>query len=270
VSWRIIARKDVNDASRSRTLWLLTGLVAVVFVGYAAVHGLLGAATFPAFVEGLAGVVGALVPVVTLLVGYRSIHDDRETGSILLTLSLPHSRRDLLVGTVAGRAVVALVPTLGALAVAGVVGAVQYGTEGAVWYPWLLVATAVYVLAFLGVAVGLSATVRTGRRLTYGAVGAYLLLVVFWQNLTAFTVSLLHRFDPRIETPEWSLFAQLLEPRESYLRLVRAGFDVGHASQYVGDGTPVYLGWWTALLILVVWFALPVAVGYRQFTGSDL
>ena len=174
-----------------------------------------------------------------------------------------------------GRAVVLLVPTLLALALAGVVGAVQYGTESAVWYLWVLAATALYGLAFLGVALALSVTTTTDRRVTYGAVGAYLLLVVFWQNLTAFTVSVLHRFDPSIATPDWALFAQLLEPRESFRRLVVVGFDLGafdagSAAKYLGSDAPLYVDWWAALLVLVVWFAVPVALGYRRFEGSDL
>ena len=270
MSWRTIALADVRDAGRSRTVWLLSGLLSVLFVGYAVGHGWVGTGSFPAFVGGLAGIVGALLPVLALLLGYRSIHDARVDGSILLTLALPHSRRDLLVGTLVGRAVVLLVPTLVALALAGVVGAVQYGTESAVWYLWVLAAAALYGLAFLGVALGLSVTATTDRRVTYGAVGGYLLLVVFWQNLTAFTVSVLHRFDPSIATPDWSLFAQLLEPRESFRRLVAVGFDAGGAGKYLGSDAPLYVDWWAALLVLVVWFAVPVALGYHRFRDSDL
>jgi len=270
VSWTDIAYKDIHDASRSRTLWLLTGLVSVLFVGYAVGHGSVGDETFAAFLDGTVDIVVLLIPLLGIFLGYRSVVDDRTSGSLFLSLSFPHSRRDLVTGAFVGRTVVLLVPALVALSVAGVVGAVRYGVDGSLPYVWFLFATALYGVAFVGVGVALSVSTTADRRITYGAVGGYLLLVVLWSDLVSFGVSVLHRFDGSLGTPDWALFLQLAQPSEAYYRLLRVGFDIGHAGQYVGSGTPVYVGWWAALLVLVIWAVLPLAAGYRRFSRADL
>ena len=270
MSWRSVARKDVHDASRSRTLWVLFGLLSVLFVGYAAAYTYAGDETFSGFVAGVVGLVSGVLPILGIALGYRSIADDRADGSILLSLSFPQSRRELLAGTTLGRVVVLLAPTLLGLSVAGLYAALRYGTDGALAYPWFLFATALYGASFVAVAVALSASTTDDRRITYGAVGAYLLLVVFWRTLVSLSIAFLHRFNPGVDTPDWALLLKLAEPGEAYARLLRAGFDIGRASEYVGEGTPAFVDWWAALVVLGLWIAVPLAVGYRRFEAEDL
>lgn len=271
MTWRDVAHKNVSDASRSRTLWLLFGLMTLAFGGYAAAHGRIGEESFPAFVEVLAvDIVVPLVPLLGIFLGYRSIADNRADGSALLTLSLPHSRRDLLAGTFAGRSAVLLVPSLVTLVAAGIVGAVLYGTDGAVGFLWLLLATTLYGLAFVAVGVALSAATTSERWITYGAAGGYLLLVYLWSGLVSFLLSFVHRFDGSVSSPDWVDLLQLAQPSEAYLRLLRAGLDVDAAGQYVGPDSPLYIDWWTGLLLLVLWTVVPLAAAYRRFRNGDI
>jgi ABC-2 type transport system permease protein len=270
VTWHDVAHKNVHDASRSRTVWLVSGVLALLFVGYALAHGFLGETTFGGFVDGLMGIVATFLPALGILLGYRSISDDREDGSLLLALAFPHSRRDLVVGTALGRAAVLVVPTLVTLTLAAVVGAIQYGTDGVLRYPWFVFATCLYGTAFVGVGVGLSMATTSDRRITFGAVGGYLLLSTLWSGLVSFAIGVLHRFDPSIGMPDWGLLLQLAGPREAFVRLVRAGFEVDGATRYVGEGVPAYVDWWAAALLLVAWVAVPIALGFRTFSTSDL
>jgi ABC-2 type transport system permease protein len=272
VTWTTIARKDVSDAARSRAVWLLAALLALVFVGYAIAHGFLAEATFPAFLERTAGITAAVVPILALVLGYKSVAADRDDGSLLLTLSLPHSRRDVMVGAFIGRTVVLLVPTLAVLAVAGGVGALRYGTAGATLYPWFLLVTGLYGTAFVGVAVALSAADFSDRRLAVAALGAYLLLVQFYQALFGFVLFVLHRGDTAVfqSPPDWTLLARLAQPSEAYYRLLRVGLDIEQAGRYLGADAPVYVGWWVALVLLAGWALAPLVLGYRRFRVDDL
>ena len=270
MNWRIIASRDLQQARRSTGLWLLGTLSVVLFVGYAVVHGYLGESTFGAFVDGLAGVAGLSLPMLGLLLGYKSIVHERQSGSLFLTLSAPQSRKDVVVGTLVGRVVVFLVPTLASLALAGLVGAVRYGTEGVAWYPLFLVVTALYGVAFVALAVGLSMSTTADRRITLGALGSYVLLVPFWGSVHSATLLVLHRFEFAVlaDMPDWALLVRLLAPTEAYYRALHAGFDLDRAVRYV-DG-PVYVGWWMGLVALLAWSVVPVALGYRRFETDDL
>jgi ABC-2 type transport system permease protein len=272
VSWRTIAVEDARRAARSTATWLLAALSLVLFGGYVVAHGYVGDANFTAFVAGLADLVGLVVPALGIVLAYKSVVDERTSGSLSLTLSLPHSRLDLALGKFVGRSVVLLVPTLAALAVAGVGGAVRFGTEGALLYPWFLLVTALYGVAFVGIGVGLSLSTTVDRWITLGGFGGYLLLVLFYDNFHSLVLFVLHRFDPTVlrDMPDWALLFRLGKPTESYLRLVRAGFDVDLAGLYVADGAPVYVGWWMALLLLAAWCVVPLVVGYRRFRAADL
>ncbi|WP_254522268.1 ABC transporter permease [Natrinema caseinilyticum] len=270
MSWRDVAHKDIYDASRSRTIWVLFGLLSLLFVGYAAAYASVGDGTFTGFVTGVVGLVDRVLPLLGILLGYRAISDDRNAGSLLLSMAFPQSRGDLLVGKTLGRTVVLLVPTLLGLSIAGLYAALRYGIEGAIAYPWFLFATALYGGSFVAVAVALSASTTNDRRITYGAVGAYLLVVVLWRSLVSFAVAFLHRFDPSLGTPDWALVLQLVEPGEAYARLLDVGFDVERASRYVGDGAPAFVDWWATLAVLLVWIAVSLAVGHRRFGASDL
>lgn len=272
MNWRVVAARDVRVAGRSLTIWALFALLSLLAGGYAFLHEYLGPAEFPAFVGGLASVVAVVLPVVAILLGYKSISDERASGALFLTLSFPQSRRDLLVGTVAGRAVVLLAPTLVALAVAGAVGAFKYGTDGLALYPWFLFATALYGTAFLALSIGLSMATTVDRRITFGAFGGYLVGVTFWADFNSVLVLVLHRFQGQVllDLPDWALLVRLAGPAESFRRLVRAGFDVGMAARYVGEGVPFYVDWWAALALLAAWCVVPLALGFFRFRRSDL
>lgn len=272
MNWRVVAAKDVRDASRSRTLWVLLGVLTLLFVAVAAGLPYVGDPDFVGVLDALATVAGALVPLLGLLLGYKSIADERSSGSLALTLSFPVSRRDLLVGTFVGRSIVLLVPTVVGLVLAGAVAAAFAGTDGAARYPLFVLTTALYGAAFVGIAVGLSAATEVDRWITLGAIGGYLVLVQFWTDLHAAVLLVLHRFDGRVlaDLPDWSLLFRLVGPAESYDRLLRAGFELGRAGTYVGADVPAYVGAWMAVLVLFAWTVLPVAVGFWRFRNDDL
>jgi len=209
---------------------------------------------------------------VSILLGYKSIARERTTGSLHLTLAFPNARRDVVLGKVVGRSSVLLVPMAATLLLAGVVGVVRYGSDGAVLFPWFLVATALYGIAFVGIAIGLSMSTTVDRRITFGAIGVSLLLVQVWDSIHTATLLVFHRFDFSVlsDMPDWALLFRLVKPSESYYRLVRAGFDIGQASRYVGDSAPFFVNWWMALAVLAAWCVVPLTLGFRRFSSTDL
>ena len=270
MSWRHIARRDLHQARRSAGSWLLTCLSLVLYVGYALVHTYLGAHSFEAFVGGLSNVTAMTLPVFGLLLGYKSVVHERKSGSIFLTLSGPQSRHNLVVGTLVGRVVVLLVPTVVSIALAGVVGALRYGTQGALFYPWFVFGTALFGIAFVALAVGLSMATTADRRITLGALGGYVLLGPFWNSVHTLGLLFLHRFNLSVlsDMPAWALLVRLWAPTEAYYRILHMGFDIEQATQYVGG--PLYVDWWMGLVALLAWCTVPVVLGFHRFRTADL
>lgn len=272
MSWRAIARKDFLDAVRSRTLW---GLL-VVFAGLLLVltyAGQLGeGADLDQFVEFTAAGFAMFVPLVAIVLGYKSVVDERESGTIALLLSFPHTRRDVVVGKFVGRSVVLAVPVVVGLVVASGLLVFLYDSFPLVEYLLFALASVALGLAFLAIAVGLSTTTTSSRRVTTAAFGAYLLFGVLWGEVIDVLLLVLWRFDTAALTspPDWSLFARMASPAESFNRLVTALFDVDAGGIYTGAGTPWFVDAWVAVLLLLGWVALPLGLGYLRFSRVDL
>jgi len=281
----VVARKDYEDAIRSKTLWVVTGLFVLLTGGVAYFLDAIGGALAPegteltatdfVFVVQLPG--QWLIPLVAVLVGYKSVVAERESGTIKLLLSLPHTRRNVLVGKLAGRVAVVATAIVVAFAVAGVVVATRHALA-LVPYLLFVAITVAYAAAFAGLAVGFSAAVRSGSRAVAGAFGIYALFGFnpsLW-DLLPFGINYVLNGEFFFETPrgpEWAQFVSLLSPKSAY-NTATAGFVPGESAfRQAAGGTgdlPVYLSEWAALVVLALWLVVPMAVGYWRFQRADL
>jgi ABC-2 type transport system permease protein len=265
VSVRTVARKDVADAGRSRALWAVTGVVVLLTAGLTALIGMSGSPP-AADVFGLAIQLGtATLPLVALVLAKGAITGERESGSMRVLLSLPPSRRDVLVGKVLGRTALMLVATLvSAVATSVVVFTLLSG--GLELVAPLVGSLGLMGVAFVAVGVGISAAASTDGRATAGAVAVYVFLVALWPmvqtGLRAGAVEL--GLMEAGSQPAWLEVVKLLPPN----RAAKGLYDGVTVGQPLA-ADPFVSAWFPALLLLG-WLVVPVAVGYRQFRRADI
>jgi ABC-2 type transport system permease protein len=255
----IVARKDFEDAVKSKMLWSLMGLlVLIVGIIYVAIWwnvddpepvDIVGAAT---------AIFQLIVPLVALIAGYLSIVGERRSGSIKVLLSLPPDRRDVVFGKLLGRA--------------GVIGATVLAA----------------FLALVGIAVGVSALVASRGQAMAGVVGLYLVFLLFWDLLTAGVYRVVAGElpgNPGDQFEAWYVFLQWLNPLEAYSVLTDtilgetfgaftiplfAPQEASATERVVAGEVPAYLQEPVTVPILLFWFVVPVALGYLRFRGADL
>lgn len=273
MSWRAIARNDLRGALATRGVWALTAGLLALFAGLGyAVPRLAGSEDVPfsAYLDVLVTIVVPLFPLIGLVLGYRAIVAGRESGTAALALSLPNSRRDLVVGKFLGRAAA----FAGSLTVAGVVAGgyllLSYGDFAAGEYAIVLLAIYGYSIAFLGIALGLSTGVASPRRVIGAAFGVYALLAMLWGTVVDSVMLLLFRFRQPAETPTWVEFARFVEPGSSLNYLLATEFDVGTAPPAAVIGSEPFVSTGGALIALLSWMLLPVVLGYVRFQRSEL
>lgn len=261
MSWRLVARRDALDPLRSRSLYVHVALFALVFglltyvsAGPDQTLARLHLQSFAVF-----------LPLVGLLLGYKSIAGPRENGGLRVTLSFPHTRGEVLLGTVVGRvAVVTLLVTVGYLAATAAyllqAGVPELGPLAVAWLFTVLLGAAMVALA-----VGVSASVRTTNRAVVGVFGLFLLLVLVWSQIPGLIRYVLNGFSaPSGASPAWAQTFLQLNPTTVYRTSVSALL----APIPIGDA--VHFEPWFGVLVMLGWTVVPLAIGYWRFDNSDL
>lgn len=271
-NWAATARKDFRDSVRSRSLWVLVLAFAAILSLIAYFARDLPQATADEFVHVSATVFAFVLPLLALALGYKTVIHERESGTIVLALSLPASRAGFFAGKFVGRSLVLAIPILLGLLVSGGALVLFFDSLPLLDYTRFAGASLLYAGAFLAIAMALSTTLDAGRAVTAGAFVVYLLLVVGWTSFVDAVILILWRFDPTVLTnpPDWVYAAKLASPAEAYGRLVTARFESDMGALYVGPETPWYVDAWVAALVLPAWILLALGVGYLRFREIDL
>jgi len=287
--WVAVTKKDFTDAIQAKSIWVTTALFVLAASGatvlYAQVDffhdGTPSAAGLITFVRSATTL---FVPVIAVLAGYRSIAGEREDGSIRLLLSIPVSRRDVVLGKLIGRTGVVVAPAMLAYLVAAVLAVVQIGGFDYVQFLVFGLVTALYALAYVSIAVGISASSKT-TAVALAAVLAVWALFQFVWGLLGFALLFatngfaMPSFDP---IPAWYVLFTRLSPSGAFGAASSAfvpggatagmptGMGAGDAGGFSMPSGPFFLEEWFGFVLLLLWIVVPVALGYRWFTSADL
>lgn len=270
----VVAKKDFQDALRSKLLWVLSALFVLFTAGVAYIY-----ATFDFFRTGPLSVLGLVnfiqqptsvfVAVAAVAVGYRAIAGERETGSAKLLLSLPHSRRNVLLGKVVGRTGVLAVPILVGSIVAVAIVLALYNEIALAEYVAYLVATLLYALAFVSITVGISAMTGSTTLAAVGGFGFWALFYFLWNYVLLLIVYVANGFtlSPQAfaSPPEWYRFLMQITPSSGYGSAL-----VAMTSQNLPGADAFYAQGWFGFVVLAFWIVVPILIGYWRFDAADI
>lgn len=269
MSWSLLARQYLRESIRSRE-----------FPGYVGVFGVLFALLGLLYARVLAGGGGSttdfltlpillsivLVPTIGLLLGQGLVAERREDGRLRLVLGQPVSRTDLVVGGYVAAAVVLLTT----LAVAGAATVAVIVVSGA---PFAVALFARFVLlamglglAYLGIGVAISATLRTASATTLATFATFLVFVVFWRFAPTGAAYVANGFRPPATSPPWADLVGGVSPSVAFEYLVDAFFDV----EGVPSGPDHYENPLIYLFVLLWWAVVVPWLAVRRFNATDL
>lgn len=277
MSWQAVAKKDVKDSIRSRTLWALIALfLGIVFlVSFLVVDG--GEESLEA-AAGFSFLIGIIffVPLAGLVISIKSVIRERESGTINLLLSLPHSRKDMVIGKFVGRSIVITVAVL-----AGFLPALLYTLIQIDGFPMFemvtfLMATSLFGMMFVGIGLGFSALVNSETQATFGSV-----LILFLLFLWPFIMSELGLSPPDFLMRFWlfivfiELWFTLLAINEADLSFTDPSlveFDSMFEAELEGAtfSADPHMQMWFVFVILAIWIVVPITIGYFRFKNQDL
>lgn len=275
MNWLVIARRDFQDARRSRILALVIGLFVALIALVMATSSTSGSTPGEDALWTLHGIALFLMPIVMLVVGYLAIAGERETGRIKYLLGLPNRRWEVVVGKFLSRSLIAGLAIGLSMAVGLLVMFVRFPSVPLGQAAGLAVFMLLLAVVYVGIAVGVSAMTATRARAMAGVIGIYVLFTVYWiapqvnpMNSISYVVENLLGMSPRENLYE---FVFLLSPSFAYDRLTNELLfeRVQDGSQLAGSDA-FYLQAEFMPVILLGWVVLVLGVGYLRFQDAEL
>lgn len=208
-----------------------------------------------------------LIPLVALTISFDTIVGEAEQGTLLLLLSYPISRWQIILGKFSGQLLVLLLAILVGYGSAGIYLAAQGGADSTAWisYVQMMASSLVLGAVFIGIGCLISLLSKVRASAIGAAVGIWLLLLVLY-DLVLLGLVLADK-EQRL-MPELFNLLVLLNPADVYRLYNLAGSDAaGLVSGVAGLATA---GPHALLGIMGLWVAGLMAVSVYLFSRKEL
>ena len=264
-----IALKEYKDGLRNRWFLFITLLFALLAVGItwfgAAAAGHVGFTNLPATIASLSSLATFLMPLIALLLAYDAIVGEEEGGTLMLLLTYPLTRSQIIFGKFVGHSMILGLATLigfGSAAVAIAVLVDVSLTQLFSAFLRFIISSVLLGMVFLACAYVLSARAAEKSTAAGLALGVWFFFVlIFDLVLLTLLVASQGKFSP--EALPWLL---LLNPTDVYRLINLVGFEMG--GQNVGVmalASDLPVGSAVLWLCLIGWGAALLAVAQWQF-----
>ncbi len=268
----IIAGKEITDGLRNR--WVLGATVLLAALAFAlaflgsAPSGQLGVKPLAVVVVSLSSLTIFLMPLIALLISYDAIVGEVERGCMLLLLTYPVTKPQILAGKFLGHtAILAIATTLG-YGAAGVAVAFGGNADGELWRAFgVLIASSIMLGgAFIALAYWVSASVRERSTAAGVAIGIWFGLVVIYD---LFLMGLLITTRGWIDATVFP-YLLLLNPADIYRLLNLTAFEnIRSFSGMAGLSEQAQFSPWTLATALLAWIVIPMGLAGRRFSRSE-
>jgi Cu-processing system permease protein len=270
-----IAGKEIREGLRNRwivAVTLLLGALALTlsFLG-SAPTGSVGASRLDVMVVSLSSLTIFLIPLIALLLSHDAIVGEAERGTLLLLLSYPVRRGEIILGKFLGHIVILAIATLVGYGTAGVALALLSGESflGEIRaFAGMLGASIMLGAAFLALGYLISAIARERGAAAGIAVGTWLLFVLIYDMalLGVLVVDQGRYIDPPVLNA-----LLLLNPADVYRLLsLSASEEVRMFSGMAGLADSATLGRWALVAALAAWIVVPLVIASALFTRREI
>jgi Cu-processing system permease protein len=271
----IIAAKEIHQAVRNRWVLaatlLLAGLaLSLTFLG-SAPTGSVGVRVLDVVIVSLSSLTIFLVPLIALLISHDAIVGDMERGTMLLLLSYPVARWQVLIGKFLGHlAVLAFATCLGyGLAVAALAATgSRIDSDSLMAFAAMIGSSVLLGAAFVAIGYFVSALVRNRGTAAGICVGLWLLLVLIYDMALLGALALDQGRSISASTLNALL---LLNPTDVYRLFNLTGFaNVSTFAGMAGLAQSTSLSIPVLLTVLLAWSVVPLGCAAFAFSRREL
>ena len=271
----IIARKEVHQAVRNRwvlaSTLLLAGLsLSLTFLG-SAPTGAVGVRALDVVIVSLSSLTIFLIPLIALLISHDAIVGDMERGTMLLLLSYPVARWQVLVGKFVGHlAVLAFATCLGygIAAAALIASGSRIDSDSFAAFGAMIGSSVLLGAVFVAIGYLVSALVRDRGTAAGICIGLWLLFVLIYDMAL---LGLLAVDQGRSISSAAVDAMLLLNPTDTYRLFNLTGFaNVSTFAGMAGLAQSTTLSATLLLFTLLLWTAVPLGLAALAFSRREL
>jgi len=270
----ILAGQEIRDGLRNRWIVALSLLLAgfslsLTFLG-SAPSGTLGASPLLITVVSLSSLSIVLLPLIGLMLSYDAVVGEIERGTMLLLLSYPVARWQVMAGKFLGHIAILIFATVFGYGSAGIVAALSgdgFLNDAGIAFARMTGSSILLGSAFLAIGYLISTCVR--ERATAGglAIATWIFFVLIYDT------ALLALLVDQGEAIAGGIFHTilLLNPTDAYRLFNLGGFDnISALSGTIGMMADVDLPVWILLVVQAAWVILPLGLASLIFRRKDI
>ncbi|QFU14805.1 ABC transporter permease subunit [Microvirga thermotolerans] len=271
----IVARKEIQEGLRNRwvlatTLLLAALALSLTFLG-SAPTGTVSVRALDVVIVSLSSLTIFLLPLIALLISHDAIVGEMERGTMLLLLSYPVARWQVLLGKFVGHlSILAFATLLGYGAAAAALVATGAAIDAESWAAFAAMIGSSVLLGSVFIAVGYLVSALVRERGTAGgiAIGIWLVFVLIYDMAL---LGLLVVDQGQVVSGRLLDALLLLNPTDAYRLFNLTGFaNIGAFSGMAGIARNAALSPAVLLAALAAWALLPLSLAALAFSRREL
>ncbi|MBN9598259.1 MAG: ABC transporter permease [Afipia sp.] len=270
----IIAAKEIQEGLRNRwvlatTLLLAALALSLTFLG-SAPTGNVGAGAMDVVVVSLSSLTIFLLPLIALLISHDAIVGEMERGTMILLLSYPVGRYQIVLGKFCGHVLIlAFATVIGYGVAAGALAFSGAAVLAASWYAfaWMIGTSIMLGAAFVAIGYLISSLARDRGTAAGVSVGVWLIMVLVFDMALLGVLVVDQGKIVSAAVLEYLLF---LNPTDIYRLANLTGFNVSQFSGMAGLAGSTGAGTSALLLGMALWIAIPLGLATASFARREL
>jgi len=270
-----VAMKEIQDGLRNRWIIAATAVLAALALALAflgsAPTGTVGASEMTVTVVSLASLTIFFIPLIALLLSFDAIVGERERGSLLLLLSYPISRGQVLAGKFVGHILILAAATVMGYGAAGVaITFLGEGSDAEAWRSFGALIGSSVLLGGIFLAIGYLISIVVRERATAAglAVATWLVFVLLYD--LALLGWLVADQGKHLTAQTFQIFL-LLNPADVYRMFNLTGVpEVRQFSGMAGLADEAAFSPEMLLAVLALWLIVPLVAAAALFGRKEL
>jgi len=266
-----VANKEFHDGLRNRWLVSITIIFAILSIGLtyfgAAASGTVGVTSLSTTVASLASLAVFLIPLIALLLSYDSFVGEQESGTLLLLLTYPLSKSQLLLGKFLGQGGIIALATILGFGSSALILYLQINDSAVLSVFATFIASAVLLgLSFTAIAYLISLSVsEKSKAAGFALITWFFFALVFDLALLALLVGVEQGISQQGLTQ-----LMMLNPSDIFRLVNLAGLDSSDVNGALAIAIKSSLSQGQLFSILLAWVILPIATAIFIFRKKTL